>query len=225
MESIVGFIQNNPSFAVLAVFVGGLISSASPCVLALIPLIIGYVGGYSQGDKNKAIKFALIFALGLSITFTLMGAAAGFIGSILIKTGGLFYWIISGIAIVMGLSLLGLFEINLPIHSKLQVKASGLIGAFLMGSLFGFASTPCATPVLVVILSFAAVKGQVLYGTFLLFIYAIGHCALIVAAGAVTGFIETFAESRGVINFSKWLKKISGALIILAGIYLLYLNT
>ena len=224
MESIAVYIQNNSGVAILAVFIGGLISSASPCVLALVPLVIGFVGGYSQGDKKKALRYTLTFVLGLSITFTLMGAAAGFIGSFLSTTGALFYWVIAALAILMGLSLLGLFEINLPFRSKLQTKATGLIGALLMGIFFGLASTPCATPVLVVILAYAAVKGQVLYGTLLLFVYDISHCALIFAAGIATGFVESFIGSKGAVRFSIYMKRTSGALIVLAGLYILYIN-
>jgi cytochrome c-type biogenesis protein len=224
VESLAAFAQNNPVFAVAAVFVGGLISAASPCVLAVIPLVIGYVGGYSQGDRRKALRYALIFALGLSVSFTLLGAAAGFIGSFLGLTGKYFFWAIAAIAIIMGLSLLGLFEIRIPFQRSTKPKASGLVGAFLMGLLFGFASSPCATPVLVVILAYVVTKGQVLYGTLLLFVYAVAHCALIVLAGAVTGFVESFAKSRGAANFSAWSKRLSGALIILAGGYVFYLN-
>ncbi|HBZ01944.1 MAG TPA: thiol:disulfide interchange protein [candidate division Zixibacteria bacterium] len=224
MESLAVFIQNNPAFALVAVFAGGLISAASPCVLAVIPLVIGYVGGYSQGDKKKALKYSLIFALGLAIAFTLLGAAAGFIGSFLGLTGKYFFWAIAVIAIIMGLSLIGFFEIRFPFKNKLQVKTGGLLGAFLMGLLFGIASSPCATPVLVVILAYVATKGQILYGTLLLFTYAIAHCALIILAGAVTGFVESFAKSKGIANFSIWAKKVSGALIIFAGGYILYLN-
>jgi cytochrome c-type biogenesis protein len=224
MESVAAFIQNNPSWALLAVFVGGLISAASPCVLAVIPLVIGYVGGYSGGDRKKAVRYSLIFALGLAVTFTLLGAAAGFIGSFLGLTGKYFYWAIAALAVLMGLSLLGLFEIRLPFREKMQIKTGGLLGAFLMGLFFGVVSSPCATPVLVVILAYVATKGQVLYGTFLLFVYAVGHCALIILAGVVTGFVESFAQSRGAVNFSLWAKRFSGVLIILVGLYVLYLN-
>jgi cytochrome c biogenesis protein CcdA len=224
MEAIAAFIQNNPSLAIIAVFVGGLISAASPCVLAVIPLVIGYVGGYSQGNKRKAVAYSLVFALGLSIAFTLLGAAAGFIGSFLGLTGKYFYWAIAVIAILMGLSLLGFYEIRFPFKSRMQVKTGGLVGAFLMGLLFGVASSPCATPVLVVILAYVATKGQVLYGTLLLFVYAIGHCALIVLAGIVTGFVEAFAKSRGATGFSTYARKLSGVLIILVGAYLFYVN-
>jgi cytochrome c biogenesis protein CcdA len=223
MESVAAFAQNNPAFAVLAVFVGGLLSAASPCVLAVIPLVIGFVGGYARGDKKKALRYTLVFAIGLAVTFTLLGAAAGLIGSFLGATGKYLYWILAAIAILMGLSLLGVFEIKSP-FARWQPKIGGLAGAFVMGILFGFASTPCATPVLVVILAFVATKGQIVYGTLLLFVYAVAHCALIVLAGAVTGFVESFAASRGAANFSLWSKRVSGVLIIIAGIYIAYLN-
>lgn len=83
LENIQTIIRNNHSLAFLAVFVGGLISAASPCVLAAIPLIIGYVGGYSGGDKKKAAIYSLVFILGLSITFTALGAAASATGQFL----------------------------------------------------------------------------------------------------------------------------------------------
>ena len=223
MESIAAFAQNNPAFAVLAVFVGGLLSAASPCVLAVIPLVIGFVGGYARGDRKKALKYSLVFALGLALTFTLMGAAAGLIGSFLGATGRYLYWFLAAVAILMGLSLLGVYERKSPL-GRWQPKVGGLAVAFAMGVLFGFASTPCATPVLVVILAFVATKGQIAYGTLLLFVYALAHCALIVLAGAVTGFVESFAASRGAANFSLWTKRASGGLIILAGVYILFIN-
>lgn len=224
MESIALYIQSHPSLAIFAVFIGGIISSASPCVLALVPLVIGYVGGYSQGDRKKAVAYSTTFALGLSITFTLMGAAAGFVGSIISQSGALFYYLIAFIAFVMGLSLLGLFEIPLPFRSKIQPRVSGLLGAFIMGAIFGFVSTPCATPVLVAILAFVAVKGQILYGVFLLFIYSIAHCVLLVIAGIATGFVKALAGSGRAQSFSLWMKRLSGALILLAGAYILYIN-
>src|SRR4030067_3352641 len=115
MGSIAAFAQNNPAFAVLAVVCGGPLSAASPCVLAVIPLVIGFVGGYAQGDRKKALKYSLVFALGLALTFTLMGAAAGLIGSFLGATGRYLYWFLAAVAILMGLSLLGVYEIKSPL--------------------------------------------------------------------------------------------------------------
>ena len=96
-NNIQHIIQNQMGMAFLAVFAAGLISAASPCVLAAIPLIIGYVGGYSEGNKKKAALYSLVFILGLSITFTLLGAAASAMGAFFSFMGR---WLYLGLAVI-----------------------------------------------------------------------------------------------------------------------------
>jgi len=213
-------IQNNHSLAFLAVFVGGLISAASPCVLAAIPLIIGYVGGYSGGDKKKAVIYSLVFILGLSITFTLLGAAASAMGQFLSFAGQWLYIGLAVIAITMGLQLMGLITIPLPFQKTRQVKSRGLWGAFLLGLLTGTVSSPCATPVLAVILAYVSTQGDMLYGGSLLFAYAVGHCALIFIAGLSIGLTESLVSSKGIKNFSIYSKRSSGAILVAIGIFI-----
>src|SRR5512146_3249210 len=114
MESMLGamqsIIQGDHSLAFLAAFIGGLISAASLCVLAAIPLIIGYVGGYSEGNKKKAALCSLAFVLGLSITFPLLGAAASFMGQFLGFMGRWLYIGLAIIAVLMGLQLMGIIS-------------------------------------------------------------------------------------------------------------------
>ena len=203
---------------------GGILSSSSPCVLATIPLVIGYVGGYSEGDRRKAVLYSLTFILGLSLTFTVLGAIASVIGGLFGMVSRTWYFVVGGIAVVMGLHLIGLFEWNLPIPIHLQPKKRGILGAFLLGLFFGIVSSPCATPVLALILTFVATKGEVVYGTSLLFIYALGHCALIFLAGTATGFVENFVKSKGISNVTTWGKRIGGSIVVFAGIYLIYLG-
>lgn len=220
LANIQSIIQNNHGLAFLAVFVGGLISAASPCVLAAIPLIIGYVGGYSGGDKRKAAVYSLMFILGLSITFTLLGAAASAMGQFLSFAGQWLYLGLAVIAITMGLQLMGLITIPLPFQKTQEVKSRGLWGAFLLGLLTGTVSSPCATPVLAVILAYVSTQGDILYGGSLLFVYAVGHCALIFIAGLSIGLTESLVSSKGVNNFSLFSKRFSGALLVLIGIYI-----
>jgi len=224
MEGIVQHIQGNPFVAFAAVFIGGLLSASSPCVLAIMPLVIGYVGGHSNGNRSTAALYSILFAAGLAITFTILGAVAALLGRLMGQVGQIWYWVIAGLAIAMGLSLMGVYEIRIPFASKMQTRKRGAVGAFLMGLLFGVVSSPCATPVLVVILTFVTTQGQLIYGMWLLFIYAIGHCALIILAGIATGLVESYAQAKRVVNFSMWVKKLSGGLIVLAGCYLLYIN-
>jgi cytochrome c biogenesis protein CcdA len=228
MESILNLLSQsfteNPLLAYLGVFLGGIISSSSPCVLATIPLVIGYVGGYSEGNRRKALLYSLVFILGLSFTFTVLGAIASLIGGLFGAISRTWYFIIGGVAIAIGLHLIGIYSLNIPTPVQLQPKRQGIIGALLLGALFGIVSSPCATPVLALILAFVASKGKVVYGTSLLFVYAIGHCALIFLAGTAAGFVENFVQSKGITNITNWSKRAGGAIISLVGIYLLYLG-
>jgi cytochrome c biogenesis protein CcdA len=213
-------IQNQAGMAFLAVFAAGLISAASPCVLAAIPLIIGYVGGYSEGNKKKAALYSLVFILGLAITFTLLGAAASAMGVFFSFMGRWLYIGLAVIAVVMGLQLMGVHSIPLPFQKMRMVKSKGLWGAFFLGLLTGTVSSPCATPVLAVILAYVSTQGDILYGGSLLFAYAIGHCALIFVAGLSIGLTESIVSSKGINKFSLYSKKFSGAVLALAGLYI-----
>lgn len=217
-------LTGNPFLAYLAVFVGGMLTSSNPCVLATIPLVIGYVGGYSEGDRRKALLYSLTFIFGLSITFTILGAMASLIGGLFGMVNQTWYFIVGGVAIAIGLHLIGLFELNIPVPVHLQPKQRGLLGAFLLGLVFGIVSSPCATPVLVLVLTMVASKGELAYGVSLLFIYALGHCALIFLAGTATGFVENFVKSKGISNLTTWGKKLGGLIIVLVGIYMFYLG-
>ena len=217
LDNIEQLVAAYPLLAFGAVFLAGVLSSASPCVLATIPLVVGFVGGYSDGDRWKAFRYSLAFILGLSLTFTAFGAAAGLLGTMFGTLGGPWYLIAGLIALVMGGQLMGLYEISLPIKRDFKPKRGGLVGSFLLGLFFGIVSSPCATPVLVVLLTVVASKGQVLYGIALLFCYAIGHCLLMLLAGTFTGFVEGFVKARGVVNFSLWAKRVSGLVVALVG--------
>jgi cytochrome c-type biogenesis protein len=215
-------LSGNVFLAYLGVFAGGILSSSSPCVLATIPLVIGYVGGYSGGDRRKALFFSLTFILGLSITFTVLGAIAAFIGGLFGVVGRTWYFIVGAVAVVIGLHLIGFYEMKLPAFVHFQPKKRGIAGALLLGLVFGVVSSPCATPILVLILTFVASQGDILYGTSLLFFYAIGHCALIFVAGVATGFAESFIRSKGASNIAVWGKRVGGSIVFLVGVYMLY---
>ena len=211
-----------PLLAFGAVFLAGVLSSASPCVLATIPLVVGFVGGYADGDRRKAFRYSLAFIFGLSLTFTAFGAAAGLLGTMFGTLGGPWYLIAGAVALAMGGQMMGLYNIRLPIRRDFRPKQGGIVGSFLLGLFFGVVSSPCATPVLVVILTYVATKGKVIYGTALLFTYAVGHCMLMLAAGTFTGFVESFVKARGVINFSAWARRLGGFVVAMAGCYLLW---
>lgn len=214
---------SQPLLAYFSIFVAGLISSASPCVLVTIPLVIGYVGGYSDGDLKKSFLYSLVFIIGLAITFTILGAIASLAGSLLGNVGGFWKYILSAVAILMGLNMLEVLKFTIPTPKMVKTEQKGLLGALLLGMLFGVASSPCATPVLALILTFVASRQNIIYGTSLLFVYALAHTVLIFAVGVSTGLAEVVLKSDRLKKFSYYAHKISGAIFIFIGIAVLFL--
>jgi len=208
--------------AFLVVFLGGVLTASNPCVLAMIPLMIGFVGGTKEltGFK-KSLLFSLFFVVGLSITFSIMGLIAATTGRLLGDIGSVWRYIVVGICFLMGIHLLEIFKIPLPRINVGNPKTTGFIGAFLMGMLFGVVSTPCAVPILTVILVLIAAKGSIVYGLGLLFFYALGHCALIVIAGTSIGAAKGLLESKRFQRANFYLRKVAAVLIILVGVFFL----
>ena len=221
VSTIGDIIQNQGWIAFPACFFGGVVSSASPCVLAMIPLVIGYVGGYSEGSTKKAVQYSLVFTLGLTITFTALGIAAGALGRLFGDVGRFWNYILPALAIVLGLQLVGVFNFNIGVSQRFLPKKKALIGALFMGLLFGIIASPCATPVLGVILTFAATKKQIFYSGGLLLAYALGHWVLVLGAGISAGFAQKVLASKGISNFSNYSKKVAGVILIGVGVYLL----
>jgi cytochrome c-type biogenesis protein len=215
-------IQNQSWLAFPTCFLGGIVSSASPCVLAMIPLIIGYVGGYAEGSQKKAVQYSLMFTLGLTITFTVLGIIAGVLGKLFGDVGQFWYYILPPIAILLGLYLMFFDKLNLNIglSQRFIPRKKALFGAFLIGLFFGIVASPCATPVLAVILTFAATKQNIAFSGGLLLAYSLGHWVLVLGAGISAGFAQKVLSSKGVSNFSTYSKKAAGVILIGVGIYL-----
>ncbi len=226
MEGLINYVeelvQTQGWLAFPACFLGGIISSASPCVLAMIPLVIGYVGGYAEGSHKKAIHYSLMFTLGLTITFTVLGIIAGALGRLFGDVGRFWYYVLPPLAILLGLYLIFSDKIrwNIGLSPKFLPKKKALWGAFLLGLFFGIVASPCATPVLAVILTFAATKQNIVYSGGLLLAYALGHWVLVLAAGISAGMAQKLLASKGIANFSHYSKIAAGIILVGVGIYL-----
>lgn len=226
MENLLGdasqLIQHNPWLAVIAVFIGGITTASNPCVLAMIPLMMGVVAGLRETTGlKKSLVFSLLFIAGLSITFTVLGLISGLMGRMFGDVGRFWKYLVAAVCLVMGVHLFGLFKLNFRTPEFLKLHKGGNIGAFLLGLLFGVVSTPCAVPILAVLLAYVASKGNILYGGLLLFIYALGHSLLILIAGTSMGAAKLLIESKGVRKANLILQKAAGVIIILVGVYFL----
>ena len=221
-ETLGQVMQTRPILAYGASYVGGVVATASPCILASIPLVIGFVGGYAGGNKKQAFFYSLTFVLGLAMVMSILGAMAALMGTMFGQVGTYWYFVVAVILMVMGLQLSGMINLKLGGASqKFLPKRTGLIGALILGALFGLVLSPCASPVLAVILTLAAVKGEVAYGSTLLFAYALGQGTLIILAGTFTGVIESFLQSKGA-RFGTIMQQVAGFLIFFVGAYIFF---
>ena len=168
--------------------------------------------------QKKAIQYSLAFTLGLTITFTILGVIAGALGRLFGDVGGFWKYVLPPIAILLGIGLLGIVKINIGVPQRFLPKRRALLGAFLMGLFFGIVATPCATPVLAVVLTVAVAQRAISpTAARLLLAYALGHWILVLGAGISTGFAQRVLASRGIANFSEYSKKVAGVVLILAG--------
>ncbi|MFZ0052937.1 MAG: cytochrome c biogenesis protein CcdA [Desulfobaccales bacterium] len=221
-ETLGQVMQTRPILAYGASYMGGVVATASPCILASIPLVIGFVGGYAGGNKKQAFFYSLTFVVGLALIMSVLGAMAALMGTLFGQVGAYWYFVVAVILMLMGLQLSGIINLKLGGNAqRFLPQRTGLWGALILGMLFGLVLAPCATPVLAVILTLAAVKGEVAYGSSLLFAYALGQGTLVILAGTFTGVIESFLQSRGA-KFGTIMQQVAGFLIFFVGAYIFF---
>ncbi len=221
-ESLAEITRSNPWIAPLAAFAGGLLTAANPCVLAMVPLMVGYVAGQQADGRRSVVHsfvLSLTFAAGLTVTFAVLFMATWAASSLL--HAAWWMYVAGAVCLVMGLHLLGIIRVPIPAPSGVKPRYRGLFGALLLGLLFGLVSLPCAGPVLLALLAVVPVYG-VAFGTVLLASYSIGHCGLILAGGTSMGLVQRVADSKGWTRGTAVLRRVAGVLIIGVGLYLLF---
>ncbi|MEW6529762.1 MAG: cytochrome c biogenesis protein CcdA [Thermodesulfobacteriota bacterium] len=223
MESIFAVVQQWVSsgsiwLAAGGSFIGGALTAMNPCVLVMVPLLIGFIGGMDENMTAwKSFLFTLVFILGfsveLAVLFTVGLAAAPFLQS------EYMVYVIAIICVLLGLHFMDLFHIQLPISQDKLPKYTGFLGAALFGFMFGLVSLPCTGPALLLIVSVIPVKGPLFGGVMMLF-YGIGHCLLILAVGTSAGAARHLIGSRKMHSANLFVKRAAGALLAGVGIYI-----
>ena len=176
-------IANNLWLAPLLALLAGVLTAFTPCALSTVPLVIGYVGGTGQKDTKKAFLLSATFAVGMAVTFTSLGVIASLVGKFLQGTGSWWYIVLGILMVLMALQTWEIFNFIPSTYAISKNKRRGFIGAFLAGILGGLFASPCATPVLVVLLAFVVKEGSIGFGILLLLLYSLGHSTLVLIAG------------------------------------------
>jgi cytochrome c-type biogenesis protein len=217
-------LQAGSLLAYLLVFLGGVVTSIGPCNVAMIPLVVGFVGGSGQLNRGRSFALSLTFAIGLAVTFMLLGVVASLAGGLIGGTSRVWYYLVAVVCLLIGLSMLGAFHLpEVPSVGRLreQVRLRGLPGALALGLVSGLAASQCATPVLAAILTYVMSQdGALVYGAALLFVYALGRGVPIVLAGSLAGALK---QLRALGRWSPIIERASGVVIIGVGLYFLWI--
>jgi cytochrome c-type biogenesis protein len=218
-------VEGAPLIALAAAMAWGVLSIIlSPCHLASIPLIVGYISKQGKVTVRRAFWTSTLFAVGILITIAAIGAITAAAGRMLGDVGRYGNYIVALIFFIVGLHLLGVIPMPWSGPGQVGMKRKGLLAAFVLGLLFGIALGPCTFAYMAPMLgvTFKLAKSAPLYGMSLLLAYGVGHCAVIIAAGTSTELVQRFLnwneQSKGVAV----VKIICGILVILGGAWLIY---
>ena len=223
LNQIAGTMENMVWLAPLLSLVAGILTSFTPCSLSSIPLIIGYVGGVKKQNTKKAFAYSAVFSFGTAVTFITLGIIATSAGKLMGNSSSVWYIILGILMMLMALQTWGIFNFIPSINLVVQNKRRGFIGAFIAGILGGIFSSPCSTPVLIVLLAIVAGKGNLLWGIFLMLLYSIGHSTLVIIAGTSISFVQKINSNPKYNKAGIILKVLMGLMILLIGMYMFWL--
>lgn len=218
-------VEGAPALALGASFVWGILSVIlSPCHLASIPLIVGFISGQGRVSTARACGIASLFSIGILITIAAIGAITAAAGRMMGDIGSWGNYFVAAIFFVVGLHLLGVIPMPWSGPGQVNMQRKGLLAAFILGLVFGIALGPCTfaymAPMLAV--TFKLAKTELFYGVSLLFAYGVGHCSVIILAGTFTEVVQRFLnwneQSKGVTV----IKCICGGLVLMGGVWLIY---
>lgn len=212
--------------SVYLVFIEGIASFLSPCLLPLLPLYIGYLSGeitHEKSNKKVLIKNALIFCAGLSLIFILMGTGAGSIGFFLNRYKRILIKISAVVIIIFGLFIMGIIKLNFLYRERkfnMKIKSADALSSFIFGMTFALGWTPCIGPILSSVLIIAGSTGSTAYGAYLLMIYALGLSIPFIITAAFIEYISS--KLKSIQKYSVQINFISGLLLIFLGMALYF---
>lgn len=206
------YLQASILMSFIAAFLGGVLTSFTPCVYPMIPITAGYVGSRNLGgSKLKAFILSLSYVLGVAITYSLLGAFAAATGSFFgeISTNPYAYFIVANIILIFGLAMLDVFTIPAFVPKSASSQKGGVFGAIVIGVASGFVAAPCTAPVLAVMLTYVATTGDILLGWSLLFVFSLGMGLILVLVGTFSGVMASLPQS------GEWMVKIKKGMAVL----------
>jgi cytochrome c-type biogenesis protein len=218
-------VEGTPGIALGAAFVWGILSVVlSPCHLSSIPLIVGFIDQQGRVSPRRAFGISALFAVGILITIAAIGAITAAAGRMMGDIGKYGNYVIAIIFFLVGLVLLDVIPMPPAGPGRVGMKRKGFLAAFVLGLVFGVALGPCTFAYMAPMLgvTFKLASTSMMYGVALLAVYGVGHCSVIVFAGTFTEVVQRYLNWNEKSKGAAILKKVCGVLVLMGGVYLIY---
>lgn len=224
LSALTQALEGSPFLALGASFLWGVLSILlSPCHLASIPLIVGFIGAQGRIATARAFSISTLFGLGILITIALIGAITAALGRMLGDIGGVGNYLVAVIFFLVGLYLWGVLPLPWSGPGRANFQRKGLLAALILGLIFGVALGPCTFAYMAPMLgiTFRLAESNLPYGLLLLLAYGIGHCSVIVAAGTSAELVQHYLDWSERSWGPTVVKRACGLLVILGGIWMI----
>ena len=215
------WITGGTILAAAGCFIWGMVSVLlSPCHMASIPLIVGYVGGQDKMvHPRQAGVYSVLFTTGLFLTIAVIGIICALLGRMLGDVGNYWQILIGAILIWVALGMLGVEKCSLSGGLLYRLKLKGMTGAFVLGLAYGILSGSCTFGFIAPILAVITVQEKVMTGILLIVLFGIGHCLPIAVAGSSAAAVRKLMENTAWQGAGTWFRKGAGTLVGLLGLY------
>jgi len=223
LEHFAALLEQSSVFAPFLAAAAGVLASFRPCSLVSVPVVIGIVNGGKCQSTSQSFWLSVTFALGNAITFTALGVIVSSAGIMMNLSGRWWYIFLSILMFAMALQTWGVINIIDNVCKVPKYKFTGYFGALAAGVLSGLAASPCATPVLLVLLGMLASNTDLANATFLMLCYSLGHGALTVITGTSLTFARELCEKSQNRFFEQIRKIVLGLIMVALGVYMLTL--
>ncbi len=219
--TINGWMMGGVIVAAVGCFLWGMVSVAfSPCHMASIPLIVGYVAGQEKALKaREAADYAVVFSVGLFVSIAMVGVVCSLLGRMLGEVGPYWTILVGAVLIWTALDMWGVSRCSMSGSLMGRIRVKGMWGAFVLGLAYGILSGSCTFGFIAPILAIITIQQRILIGVIYIVLFGIGHCIHIAVAGSSTATVRKLLESSSFHEGSQWFRKCAGAAIGLLGLY------
>jgi cytochrome c-type biogenesis protein len=218
-------VAGTPLVALLAAFLWGVLSVLlSPCHLANIPLVIGFIAGQGRITTRRAFGLSALFAAGILTMIGVVGCVTVAAGRLAGDAGPFARYLMAAVLFAVGLHFFGVLPLPWSSGGLIGMRRKGTTAALICGLLFGVALGPCTFAYMapMVSVAFSVAAANLAYGAFLLLAYGLGHCSVIVLAGTSAEWVQRGLDWNENSRGARSLKRACGALILFGGAYMLY---